>query len=67
MFHVEQSKGITMKDCSTCRGNKTINGMGGMKEKCKACSGTGKEKIEPEQHLEKKQPRKKAENKKELI
>jgi DnaJ-class molecular chaperone len=56
-----------MKECKTCRGSKIINSMGGMKEKCKACKGTGKEKVEPVLHVEKKQARKKAENKKELI
>ena len=27
--------------CERCRGEKKITGMGGMTEKCKACSGKG--------------------------
>lgn len=30
-----------MKVCRTCNGNKTISGMGHMKEKCKNCDGKG--------------------------
>jgi DnaJ-class molecular chaperone len=30
-----------MKVCRTCYGNKTISGMGHMKEKCKNCDGKG--------------------------
>jgi DnaJ-class molecular chaperone len=30
-----------MKICQTCNGNKMINGMGYIKEKCKKCDGKG--------------------------
>lgn len=30
-----------MKKCSVCHGQKHINGMGNMREKCKACEGKG--------------------------
>lgn len=30
-----------MKVCRTCNGNKTISGMGHMKEKCSNCDGKG--------------------------
>lgn len=30
-----------MKRCLVCEGNKTVIGMGNMKEKCKACNGKG--------------------------
>jgi DnaJ-class molecular chaperone len=37
--------------CQACNGEKKVMGMGGMKEKCSPCSGTGfieeKEEIKP--------------------
>lgn len=30
-----------MKKCQSCNGNKTVLGMGNMREDCKPCSGKG--------------------------
>jgi len=35
-----------MKECRICGGVKTVRGMGGMKETCKECNGSGT-KVEP--------------------